>query len=167
MFSLKCFQLNLINRTIVSFPRLAYIAMHGGSIDIFKVMYVTIFRCVCLFAVVLFLSEQLVRTQIVRNPHSLDGKFTIVHSNKRLTSVTPLFVKPASSIGHCLAHCLYNKDCQSVNWNDGQKSCELLKESSTASNLSEDVGWVFYGPEVGLLYSLFLLMDPMLQFIYG
>ena len=83
--------------------------------------------------------------EIIRN-HDLSEfsvEFSIVITG-RATGII-LLAKSNISVLECLLDCVFHLKCKSVNYNQNNKTCELLATNITENDISTDEGWVSIG----------------------
>ena len=83
--------------------------------------------------------------EIIRN-HDLSefsAEFSIVKTG-RATGII-LLAKSNISDLECLLDCVFHLKCKSVNYNQNNKTCELLATNITENEISTDEDWVSIG----------------------
>ena len=88
----------------------------------------------------------LITSQISRDYQVLDGTFDKVIINQRFLA-NVLFSKRVADPIACIIECLLVKECQSINFHDELKVCELLNDSlsyNESIGVEQNEGWTHY-----------------------
>ena len=85
-----------------------------------------------------------------------DDKYIFTLYNKRLQGYIYMVLENRLNVAYCLIDCSNYEQCESANYNQGRKICELnrLAEEAAIKNISPSQGWNFYKKEKGVSFTI-------------
>ena len=88
-----------------------------------------------------------------------DDKYVFTLYDKRLEGYIYTVLENRLSIAFCLMDCSSYEECESVNYNQVKKICELnrLAEDTAIKKISSSQGWNFYKKEKGVSFTFSIL----------
>ena len=84
-----------------------------------------------------------------------DDKYVFTLYNKRLEGYIYIVLENRLNLAFCLMDCSNYEECESVNYNQVKKICELnrLAEDAAIKKISPNQGWNFYKKENGVSFT--------------
>ncbi|XP_057308930.1 uncharacterized protein LOC130647183 [Hydractinia symbiolongicarpus] len=105
-----------------------------------------------LFSILLLLTLNYLPTRgkILRLPCSFYSDLSLVYKNSRLL-VGKLDTKKVTDDLECVEKCILHDSCQSINYNDVTKECDLLESTIVdgGNNATNEVDWTHYETDPG------------------